>query len=47
MINIIFNYIFGLTLQSKSEFIIFIIFLFSKNVFASANIIYNQSLYPN
>ena len=61
MINIIFNYIFGLTFQSPKYFenglwkvspniwlkIIFIIFLFFKNVLASANIIYNQSLCPN
>ena len=60
MINILFNYIFGLTFQSpfsKVHFhfengiwkvspnielkIVFIILLFSKNIFAYANIIFN------
>ena len=56
MMNIIFNYIFGLTfqrnmdfvwkwtLESKSEYIVENnIILFSKNVFASADNIYNQN----
>ena len=47
MINIIFNYIFELTLESKSECIvennIYHLVIF-KNVFASVNFICNQSL---